>query len=62
MAQQVELAVNQREVMGKATKRLRKAGIIPANIYGHKEAPLAIQFESGVASEAQFLEAPRQVH
>jgi large subunit ribosomal protein L25 len=44
MVQQVELAVNQREVMGKATKRLRKAGIIPANIYGHKEEPLAIQF------------------
>jgi large subunit ribosomal protein L25 len=46
MAQQLELAVNQREVTGKATKRLRKAGIIPANIYGHKEASQAIQVDA----------------
>jgi large subunit ribosomal protein L25 len=44
--EQVELAVNQREVTGKATKRLRKVGIIPANIYGHKEASLAIQVDA----------------
>jgi large subunit ribosomal protein L25 len=29
--------------MGKATKRLRKVGIIPANIFGHKETPQAVQ-------------------
>lgn len=46
MAQQLELAVNQREVTGKASKRLRKAGIIPANIYGHKEASQAIQIDA----------------
>jgi large subunit ribosomal protein L25 len=43
MATQTELAVSQREVMGKATKRLRKAGIIPANIFGHKEPSQAVQ-------------------
>ncbi len=45
MAEQRELAVAPRTVMGKATKRLRKEGIIPANIYGHKEEPQAIQIE-----------------
>jgi large subunit ribosomal protein L25 len=46
MAQQVELVVTPREVMGKANKRLRKAGIIPANISGHKQASQAIQVEA----------------
>ncbi|GAC1481169.1 MAG: hypothetical protein NVS2B12_36280 [Ktedonobacteraceae bacterium] len=46
MAQQVELEVAHREVMGKATKRLRKAGILPANIFGHHEASQAIQLEA----------------
>jgi len=32
--------------MGKAAKRLRKAGIIPANIFGHKEASQAVQVEA----------------
>ncbi len=51
MAQQTELRVSPREVMGKATKRLRKAGIIPANIFGHKEASQAVQIDA-VAFEA----------
>jgi len=46
MAQQTELAISHREVMGKATKRLRKAGIIPANIFGHKEASQAVQLDA----------------
>ena len=46
MPQQVELQVQPREVMGKANKRLRKAGIVPANIYGHNETPVAVQFEA----------------
>src|ERR1700736_5726556 len=44
MAQQVELAATPRSVLGKANKRLRKAGILPANISGHKESSQAIQF------------------
>ncbi len=43
MAQQTELAVTRREITGKAAKHLRKAGLIPANIYGHKEASEAVQ-------------------
>lgn len=43
MAKQVELAVSPREITGKATKRLRKAGVIPANIFGHGETPQAVQ-------------------
>lgn len=43
MAKQVELAVSPREITGKATKRLRRAGVIPANIFGHGEAPQAVQ-------------------
>jgi large subunit ribosomal protein L25 len=46
MAQQTELVISHREVMGKATKRLRKVGIIPANIFGHKETPQAVQLEA----------------
>lgn len=43
---QAELQVSPREVLGKATKRLRKAGIIPANIFGHHEASQAVQIEA----------------
>jgi large subunit ribosomal protein L25 len=46
MAQQTELEVSRREIMGKATKRLRKVGIIPANIFGHKEPSLAVQIDA----------------
>jgi large subunit ribosomal protein L25 len=44
MANQVELEVTPREAKGKAVnKRLRKAGILPANIFGHHEESQAIQ-------------------
>lgn len=46
MANPTELAVSLREITGKATKRLRKAGIIPANIFGRGEAPQAIQLDA----------------
>src|SRR5437588_5423926 len=46
MSQQTELEIRPREVMGKAVKHLRKVGIIPANIFGHKEAPQAVQLEA----------------
>lgn len=46
MAEKIELAVSRREAMGKAAKRLRKAGIIPANIFGHHEPSLAIQLDA----------------
>ncbi len=56
MAQQTELAVTHREVTGKAAKNLRKAGLIPANIYGHKEASEAVQVD------AVDFEALRKAH
>lgn len=43
MAQQAELTVNLREVTGKATKKLRREGIIPANIFGRGDEPQAVQ-------------------
>jgi large subunit ribosomal protein L25 len=46
MAEQTELAIQKREISGKAVKRLRKAGIIPANIFGHAEASQAVQVEA----------------
>ncbi len=41
-----ELAVASRTMVGKATKHLRRAGVIPANIYGHKEASIAVQIDT----------------
>ncbi len=46
MAKRVELAVSPRDITGKATKRLRREGVIPANIFGHGEAPQAVQVNS----------------
>ncbi len=46
MADRVELEIAPREVLGKATKKLRKAGIIPANITGHNEPPQAVQVDA----------------
>ncbi len=46
MAQQTELEVAPREVLGKASKRLRKAGFIPGNIFGHHEESQAVQVDA----------------
>jgi len=46
MAEQTELEIKNRELMGKAAKRLRKQGIIPANIFGHNEASQAVQVDA----------------
>ncbi len=46
MADKVELEIAPREVMGKKTKRLRKTGIIPANITGHNEPSQAVQIDA----------------
>ena len=56
MAEQTELLVAQREMVGKAAKRLRNAGLIPANIYGHKEESQAVQVD------AAAFEALRRAH
>jgi large subunit ribosomal protein L25 len=46
MAQQVELEIAPREVTGKAVRHLRKDGIIPGNIFGHKEPSFAVQLDA----------------
>lgn len=51
MAKQAELTISSREVTGKATKRLRSAGIIPANISGRGEASQAVQVEGRAFEE-----------
>lgn len=56
MAEQTELIVAQREMMGKAAKHVRRSGLIPANIYGHKEESQAVQVD------ALAFEALRRAH
>src|SRR3989304_4703901 len=38
-----ELAVKRREVLGKKVSQLRRQGLTPANIYGHRVQSAAIQ-------------------
>lgn len=45
MKQKVELEIQHREVTGKATKNLRKAGLIPANVFGHNKKSQTVQLE-----------------
>ena len=56
MAEQAELLIAPRTVTGKASKRLRKAGIIPANISGHNQPSQAVQID------AQAFERLRKAH
>lgn len=46
MAQQNILEVNPRTILGKATRRLRRQGIIPGNVYGHKRDSVPVQVEA----------------
>lgn len=43
MADQVLLQVQQREVLGKGVRRLRRSGVLPANVFGHDRESLPIQ-------------------
>lgn len=45
MSEKLTIAAEPRQVVGKQVKQLRRAGIIPAVIYGQRE-PLAIQLEN----------------
>lgn len=46
MPQEVVLEIQPRSVLGKANKRLRKAGMLPANIFGRNEASQAVQLDA----------------
>jgi large subunit ribosomal protein L25 len=43
MAEQVTLEIENRTVTGKQVRQLRRAGIVPANIYGHGRPSRAVQ-------------------
>ena len=43
MAEQVTLAIQRRDVLGKRVRQLRRRGIVPANIYGHGRDSRAVQ-------------------
>lgn len=46
MAKQAVLEVTTRTVVGKSTKQLRRVGIIPGNVYGHRQSSVAVQVEA----------------
>ena len=46
MAEQATLAIQQREVLGKRVRQLRRRGIIPANIFGHGRPSRAVQLSA----------------
>ena len=43
--ERIELKVEKRTLLGKKVKRLRRQGLIPAIIYGHKTEPIPVQIE-----------------
>lgn len=42
---EIELRAQKREVMGKQVKQLRRQGVVPAILYGHRTEPLPLQTE-----------------
>ena len=42
-----ELGADVREVLGKKVERLRRAGAVPANVYGHGVPSVSLQIDSG---------------
>jgi large subunit ribosomal protein L25 len=46
LADQISLQVAQRSVLGKRVKKLRRAGIIPANVYGLRQDSQPLQVET----------------
>lgn len=61
MAQKTELEVTLREVMGKKSKLLRKVGLIPGNISGHKEASQAVQIDAIMFDRLRRSHATRSI-
>jgi large subunit ribosomal protein L25 len=44
--EQIELSAAPRQVLGKQVKALRRAGLVPANLYGRSIEPLALQVDA----------------
>jgi len=47
---QIELFASPRQVLGKQVKALRRAGLVPANLYGRAVEPLALQVDAKLLS------------
>jgi len=43
--EEIELRAQKREVIGKQVKQLRRQGVVPAILYGHRREPLPLQIE-----------------
>ncbi|GCE04495.1 50S ribosomal protein L25 [Dictyobacter aurantiacus] len=61
MAERTVLEVQPRTVMGKATRRLRREGLIPANVYGHKQDPMPIQLDAVIFDRLRRQHAARNI-
>jgi large subunit ribosomal protein L25 len=46
MADRVQLKAEKRQMLGKKVRRLRRAGILPATVYGHQVEPTSVQIDS----------------
>jgi large subunit ribosomal protein L25 len=46
MADRVTLSLEQRTVLGKKVKTLRRAGVLPATVYGRGVEPVAVQVDA----------------
>ncbi|GHO44649.1 50S ribosomal protein L25 [Ktedonospora formicarum] len=53
MAKPIEMDVTPREIMGKKTKSLRRQGLLPGNIGGHKLDSVAVQFDEKTFTRLQ---------
>jgi large subunit ribosomal protein L25 len=51
MGDKIVLSVEERKVLGKKVKQLRKAGFVPAVVYGHGEEAMAVQAPANVAEK-----------
>lgn len=51
MNEQKELVAEQRSVVGKQVRQLRRRGLVPAVLYGHGEASVPLQVERGMLQQ-----------
>jgi large subunit ribosomal protein L25 len=52
MSNQVEVAAEKREIIGKQVKQLRSKGLVPCVLYGHNEPSLPLQVEGDALEKA----------
>jgi len=52
MGSKLELAVDERAVSASEVRRLRREGIVPANMYGHNQSSVPLQVDGKVLEQA----------